>query len=265
MIHIHKNDSLSSSYTAIMNISQEINTAKMTTPFLVLVQISNIIENYAIRFISITGVILNFISLVIVLNKDLNHFIYTYIWSRFFCNVIVCATGAGYVKVCTINCRQTYFAVFYQWYLNGIPMKVALFASTMSEILLILNRVYILIKRSSCLRHISKFQNLAMCYVIPSLVAIPFYFSIRIYQTDKLGIFMWELNAFGSSIYYKVYVMVVLFMETLAPLTILTVLNCIAAKKYSSIGPPNVGLTADSVVQRRKAENRCTRMILIMT
>jgi hypothetical protein len=76
---------------------------------------------------------------------------------------------------------------------------------------------------------------------------------------------MWELNEFGSSIYFKVYVMVVLFMETLAPLTILTVLNCIAAKKYSSIDPPNVGLTTDTVVQRRVAENRCTRMILIMT
>jgi len=206
--------------------------------------------------------ILNFTSLVILLNQDLNHFIYNYIWSRFFCDLIVCATGAGYVKLCTINCRQTYFAVFYQWYLNGIPMKVALFASTMSEILLILNRVYILIRRSSSLSRISKFQNLAMCYILPTVVAIPIYFSIRIYQTDKLGIFMWEFNAFGGSIYYKVYVMVVLFMETLVPLTILTVLNCIAAKKYSSIDPPNVGLTTYTVVQRREAENRCTRMIL---
>jgi hypothetical protein len=248
-----------------MNISQEINTANMTTSFLVLIQTSNIIENYAIRFISIAGVVLNFISLVIVLNKDLNHFIYTYIWSRFFCNSIVCATGAGYVKPCTINCRQTYFAVFYQWYLNGIPLKVALLASTMSEILLILNRVYILIRRPSCLSRFSKFQNLAMCYIFPILVAIPIYFSIRIYQTDKLGIFMWELNEFGSSIYFKVYVMVVLFMETLVPLTLLTVLNCIAAKKYSTIDPPNVRLTTDTVVQRRQAENRCTRMILIMT
>ena len=54
-------------------------------------------------------------------------------------------------------------------------------------------------------------------------------------------------------------------METLVPLTILTVLNCIAAKKYSSIDPPNIGLTTDTAVQRRQAENRCTRMILIMT
>jgi len=77
---------------------------------------------------------------------------------------------------------------------------------------------------------------------------------------------MWELNEFGSSIYFKVYVMVVLFMETLAPLTLLTVLNFIAAKKYSSIiNSANAGLTTDSVVQRREEENRCTRMILIMT
>jgi len=101
--------------------------------------------------------------------------------------------------------------------------------------------------------------------MLPTVVAIPIYFSIRIYQTDKLGIFMWELNEFGSSIYFKVYFMLVLIMETLVPLTILTVLNCIATKKYSSIDPPNVGLTTDIVVQRRQAENRCTRMILIMT
>ena len=48
-------------------------------------------------------------------------------------------------------------------------------------------------------------------------------------------------------------------------LTILTVLNLIAARKYSSINPPNVGLTTDSAIQRRVAENRCTKMILIMT
>ncbi len=109
MIHILKNDLLTNISYTIVNISQEINTANMTTSFLALIQISNIIENYIIRFISITGMILNFISLAILLNKDLNHFIYNYIWSRFFCNLIVCATGAGYVKPCTTNCSQTYF------------------------------------------------------------------------------------------------------------------------------------------------------------
>jgi hypothetical protein len=181
-----------------MNISKEINTANITSTFLLLLQASELIENYVIRFISIAGVILNLVSLVIVLNKDLNHFIYTYIWSRFFCNVVVCVTGAGYVKNCTINCNQTYFVVFYQWFLNGIPMKVALFASTMSEILLILNRVYILNRRRSRLNRISKFQNLAMCYIFPSLVVIPIYFSIRINQIQTTGRYTWELNAFGN-------------------------------------------------------------------
>jgi len=144
-------------------------------------------------------------------------------------------------------------------------MKVALFASTMSEILLILNRVYILNRRSSCLNRISKFQNLAMCYIPPSLAALPFYFSIIIYQTEKNGVFKWKFEAFGNSVYFKVYVMVIMLMETLVSLTILTVLNLIAARKYSSINPPNVGLTTDSAIQRRAAENRCTKMILIMT
>ncbi len=186
-----------------MNISKEINTADITSTFLLLLQASEIIENYVIRFISIAGVILNFISLVIVINKDLNHFIYNYIWCRFFCNVVVCVTGAGYVKNCTINCNQTYFVVFYQWFLNGIPMKVALFASTMSEILLILNRVYILKRRRSRLNRISKFQNIAMCYIFPSLVVIPIYFSIRINQIQTTGRYTWELNAFGNSVYYS--------------------------------------------------------------
>ncbi len=248
-----------------MNSNQDINIANITSIFLFFLQASNIIENYVIRFISIAGVILNFSSLVIVLNKDLNHFIYNYIWCRFFCNVVVCVTGAGYVKLCTTNCNQTYFTVFYQMYLNGIPMKVAMFASTMTEIFLILNRIYILNKRSSCFSNISKLQNIAMCYIVPTLVVIPIYFSIRIYQTDKLGIFMWEFNAFGSSIHFKVYVMVVLFMETLVPLTILAVLNLIAARKYSSMIPPTVGLTTECLKRRRRAENRCTIMILIMT
>ncbi len=59
--------------------------------------------------------------------------------------------------------------------------------------------------------------------------------------------------------------MVIMLIETLVSLTILTVLNLIAARKYSSITPPNVGLTTDSAIQRREAENRCTKMILIMT
>jgi len=54
-------------------------------------------------------------------------------------------------------------------------------------------------------------------------------------------------------------------METLVPLTILAVLNLIAARKYSSMIPPTVGLTTECLKRRRRAENRCTIMILIMT
>jgi len=59
--------------------------------------------------------------------------------------------------------------------------------------------------------------------------------------------------------------MVVLFLETLAPLTLLAVLNFIAAKEYRLMDTSNIGLTNASIIQRRDAENRWTKLILIMT
>jgi len=54
-------------------------------------------------------------------------------------------------------------------------------------------------------------------------------------------------------------------METLAPLTLLTVLNFIAAKEYRLMDTSNIGLTSASIIQRRDAEIRWTKLILIMT
>ncbi len=246
------------------NLQEEINTTELNILYIGLINTTDIIENYAIRVIAIAGVILNFTSLLIVTHKDLKHYIYNYIWCRFFCNLIVCITGAGYVKNCIKDCNQSYFLVFYQWFLNGIPMKIALFSSAMSEIMIILNRVLILKRRNSFLKRISKLKILMICYLFPCLVAVPIYFAVNIYETYKPGIFMWEFNSFGDSIYFKAYILVVLLMETLMPLIILTVLNIISIKGYRTRNRSNIGLTNTRLILRRESENRITRMIMIM-
>ena len=83
---------------------------------------SDLIENYAIRFISILGILINFCSLILILiyNKKLNHYIYNYIWSRFFCSVVVCVTGAGHIKDCSPNCRLSYFTIYIGYVRNKI-------------------------------------------------------------------------------------------------------------------------------------------------
>jgi len=99
------------------------------------------------------------------------------------CNLLVCLAGCGWVIVFDkqeISITQLNF-----FYVFAIAFRITLFASSIIDFLLILNRYFIIIKRNIWLVYISKLKILALSLIFPIFVYIPFLFVIEM-EHEKL-------------------------------------------------------------------------------
>ena len=100
----------------------------------------------SLRSIGLIGVIFNAFTLFILKNQRLKHNMYTFLWLRAFCNMIVCMFAIGWVDIkflksgSSLNHPDTYLNKLYMLFIFGIPVRMALFASAISDLFLILNR-----------------------------------------------------------------------------------------------------------------------------
>ncbi len=111
------------------------------------------------------------------------HCIYNFTWSKAVCNLLVCLAGCGWVIVFDkqeISITQLNF-----FYVFAIAFRITLFASSIIDFLLILNRYFIIIKRNIWLVYISKLKILALSLIFPIFVYIPFLFVIEM-EHEKL-------------------------------------------------------------------------------
>lgn len=96
-------------------------------------------------------------------------------------------------------------------------------SSVYSDVLLVFSRYCALYKKENFLNELTKITNLLLCFSIGILTYLPLYFSIRIVKSETEEEFHWELNEFGSSKFIIIYISAIFLIETLIPLTILTI------------------------------------------
>jgi len=102
---------------------------------------------YINRIIGFLGMILNSLEILIMLNKTLFHPIYNFNWGRTFCNWLVCLLGCGWVQALDYEKPGGYYQKAYCVYVFGITSRIAFFASSISHLILILNRYFVITER----------------------------------------------------------------------------------------------------------------------
>jgi len=219
---------------------------------------------YINRMIGFLGVILNSLGLVIMLNKTLIHPIYNFTWGRTFCNWLVCLLGCGWVQ--TLNHEQPggYYQKFYQAYIFGIPSRIAFFASSISDLILILNRYFVITERKVWLLKISKLTNLAICFVTSVSLFVPPFFAFRL---EALGLdekFAVKLTNFGQTSMFQGYAAGLFLLETVLGVFALGFLNVLSAIKFREKMIRKGHLLQNRTATKRK-EVLYTKMVLILT
>lgn len=225
---------------------------------------TSILNNYLIRFISAFGIIFNLFSLFILKNKRLKHNIYKFLWCRTFSNLIVCAFGCLYIHTSCIVCENSsHDYLFTLWYLFLIPLRMAFTCSAISDIVLILNRYFEILKTKNCLTRLSKKQSLGICLAISILIYLPVFFSIGIVPSTE-G--LWRIKTFKeeNKTIAGLFLIGLSCVETVIPLTILTVLNIQSIRKFHELMENKVTLT-NNRNRIYRAEAKFTKLVVSLT
>ena len=228
-------------------------------------QIREVLRDYVSRVVSGLGIFLNLIFLRLLLNKKLKNSIYNYLWSRSFCNTIVCIFGLAYMDAPVQKVERPLYLLIHELYIIGFTLRIALLASAFTDCLLILNRYFNLSNKKNFWTKISKSYNLLMCYALAICFGLPSYFAIKIVQTNNSSdILYWEASEFGSSLYFRLYVLSLLLVESVIPVFFLLILNIISIRKFRKFMANKTTLTT-AQNKSVKAEERFTKWILVLT
>lgn len=204
-----------------------------------------------IRVIAAIGCLFN---AVIILSLILVNSVYksfNFVRCRCFCSFCVCFLGIFFMDMPEMNCPSDYVKVLQFKYIYLLPFRTALFASFISDILLILNRVACLGEKTNSVFYtlsmkvnipldkvdLSKYKpcafrsikaNLFICFLIPVIVNSPAYSAVEVVKlsgSSNVTRGYWTLNYFGQSSLFKVYATSSLLFEGLVPLIMITFLN----------------------------------------
>lgn len=93
-----------------------------------------------IHIISFIGSILNFGIIINLIFANTFYKSFNFIRCRSICNLLVCILGNFFVTLPERDCVGDYATIYRYMYMFNRPLRIALFASIVSDILLILNR-----------------------------------------------------------------------------------------------------------------------------
>ncbi len=225
-------------------------------------QIKFILENYVNRTISGVGIVLNSFFLFVLINKALNKKkVYNCLWTCTFCNLIVCVYGVAYLQ----QPEQLYPVPLYELIYRmctSITIRVAFLASLLSKILLVLERYYRLFGiKNLCSRGLPKKFILFVCYSIGICFVFPVFFSFEVRESNATGLFYFKTSKFGSTLYFRVYSLLVYLAEVVGPVLALLIVNLKSLNKFRQV------INASSPDQQSvttRARNRFTRYVLVL-
>ena len=110
----------------------------------VLDRASDIIGSYIISIISIIGICIKTACLSVLNHKSMKHSFYNQLWSKSLNDLFTCLCGVGYMNSLAFGRDYThvnsFWKLFYQWFIIAIPLRIVFMASSFSEISIIFNR-----------------------------------------------------------------------------------------------------------------------------
>lgn len=239
-----------------------INQTDLSNIYLTTIQIDEILNNYINRLISGLGFITNLSFLFVYSNKKLKG-LYSYQFCHCLCNLMVCLVGSLHSPLLKQKIDSNYYYLIFNILIDNFPLRIVLIASGYSDILRILNRYLDLTKKRNIFSHLSKLVNLVLCQGFAIIVCLPAYFGIKIVESNSNGMYFWELNEFGSTKFYIIYVLTVFLIETVIPLTLLTTLNAMSIRRYRQNTLERRRLQT-TIKHIKKIEIRFTKTVLIL-
>jgi len=219
---------------------------------------------YINRIIGFLGVILNSLGILIMLNKTLIHPMYNFTWGRTFCNWLVCFLGCGWVQTLDYDQPEEYNQKVYQAFIFGFPMRIAFCASSISDLMLILNRYFVITERRVWLVKITKLTNVAICYVFSICLWLPGYFSYHLESVGSDEKFAVKLTSFGQTSMFQGYAAGLFLLETVLGICTLGFFNVLSAIRFREKMIRKGHLIQNRTVTKR-AEIMYTKMVFILT
>ena len=231
--------------------------------------ISNIIGYYLITVVSMIGLILNLASIRMLRHKSLKHKFYKYLLGKSICDSFVCLIGIGYLNSNSAyslrNLYNTYLVLFYQINIIRTPMRCAFFISTSSEVCLTFIRILAFSMKINTLNNTLIKYYVAYIIFVSCTFTIPPYFAVEILPSNVTGIYYWTSNQFGLSTFYKYYIFVILFIESVIPTMLLIIFNLIILFKYQKRMNEKHRLNIHSINSLKTSDMNFNKMILVLT
>lgn len=146
-----------------MNITS-LNDTSSTSEIVMALDLARIIvSNYGSRGISMVGIFVNLFGLLVLRNKHLEEKFYDCLFCRCFCNLVVCLFGSFHHRPSCMMCPNNFLFEVYQRSFYYPWSRIALMASIICDILLILNRLVMLFnKRNNVFFTLSKKVNISI-------------------------------------------------------------------------------------------------------
>ena len=231
--------------------------------------ITDIIGYYTITTVSAVGLILNLFMSIVLLNKDLKHNFYKYLWVKALIDVLVCIIGIGYLKSICLKCPSTNVNTFqilaYQWYMNKITMRTIFMSSSIHEIYLIVQR-YLIIKGNKIFSNIKLKFYVPLIFLVPFILTSPFFFAIEIKpKGNDDDLYFWTQTRFGRTLFFKMYSLIITLPECLLSVIILITMNIITIKAYKDRMNIKKKFNNRRLATKTKIENRFTRIMIVLT
>lgn len=105
------------------------------------IKVSDLIFEFGINGVSSVGSVVNIITILLLTNKKFDHKFYNFLRCRCICNLAVCLVGIFIKTMPKKDMVVEYLPLFYQWFVINLPARVFFYASSLSDNLLILNRL----------------------------------------------------------------------------------------------------------------------------
>jgi len=227
------------------------------------VQGTLILDIYVNRVLGGLGVLVNLFFVILLSHRTLKHKIYDYLWCRQFTSLIACLPLAVYNGLC-FSCDFNSEWLAYFTFFDAVTIRAFSLASFISDILLISNRFFEIIRKTTFLKRLSKTLILLISFSFSLIVISPCYFVVYVTKDPSNGVFKSYLNQFGSSVYFKVYFFVLFLLETVVPLFTQSYFNIVSTVKFKHLMARHADLTGNQV-ESREAEAHFTRMILLFS
>ncbi len=245
------------------NFSNSTNMPALPIEVMILSEINSAIKMYVLRIISGFGIALNILSMIICFNKKLTNHFYSLLWCRSLINGAVCLFGVSFLQLSAPPVPQSYALAFATVFIINLPMRITFFVSAVSELLLIMNRLYVIENKTNFFSKMSKISNLVFCFLVSIPCSLPTWIGLQIREFPGVkNMYMWDLTEFGKSVFFQYYQIAIFFMESVIPVFTLLILNIYTMRMLQNYLNRKAAMTGKKTETERK--KKFTRIMIAL-